>query len=57
MTDWYLEDHDIDTLGYNLLTPVEEGLEMFGVVLFIDCLLRYMADGQMSGVTMSIDPR
>ena len=31
-----------DTLGYKMLTLVEEGFEMFGVVLFIYALLDYM---------------
>lgn len=38
----YLKTHDIDTLGYNLLTPLEEGLEMAGVILFIHVLMTYM---------------
>lgn len=44
-TDWYLENHSMDTLGYNLLTALEEGLEMFGVILFINILLGYMDPG------------
>jgi len=31
-----------DTLEYNLLTLVEEGLEMFGVILFLYGLLDHM---------------
>jgi hypothetical protein len=41
-TDWYLELYSDDSFGYNLLTGVEEGLEMLGVVMFIGELLRYM---------------
>ena len=33
---------DADTLEYNLLTLVEEGLEMFGVILFLYGLLNHM---------------
>jgi hypothetical protein len=33
---------DADTLEYNLLTLVEEGLEMFGVILFLYGLLDHM---------------
>ena len=36
------EPLDSDTLTYNLLTAVEEGMEMFGVILFIHALLRHM---------------
>ncbi len=33
---------DADTLAYNLLTLVEEGLEMFGVILFLHGLLDHV---------------
>jgi hypothetical protein len=33
---------DADTLEYNLLTLVEEGLEMFGVILFLYGLLDHV---------------
>ena len=33
---------DADTLSYNLITAVEEGLEMAGALLFLYSLLRYM---------------
>ena len=38
----YLKSQDIDTLGYNLLTALEEGLEMAGVIFFIYVLMTYM---------------
>jgi hypothetical protein len=38
----FLTRHTPDTLSYNVLTAVEEGMEMFGVVLFIRALLAYM---------------
>ncbi len=39
---FYLKNHDIDTLGYNLQTALEEGLEMAGVIFFINVLMAYM---------------
>jgi hypothetical protein len=33
---------DADTMLYNLRTVAEEGLEMFGVILFLSALLSYM---------------
>ncbi len=53
-SDWYLENHSMDTLGYNLLTALEEGLEMFGVVLFINSLLGYM-DTKNPSVSLVIE--
>jgi hypothetical protein len=38
----FLTKHTPDTLSYAFLTAVEEGMEMFGVVLFIRALLAYM---------------
>lgn len=43
-TDIYDRKDLMDTLAYNLWTPVEEGMEMGGVILFIYALLRYNAD-------------
>lgn len=42
-TDFYAENSLLDTLGYNLWTAVEEGMEMFGVWLFLRALLHHMA--------------
>lgn len=50
LTDIYLEDNSTNSLGYNLLTATEEGLEMIGVVLFIHALLSYQ------GTTSPIPP-
>lgn len=36
--------YDIDSVPYAWMTALEEGLEMSGVVLFIDALLRYMEE-------------
>ena len=41
-TDWYRDANQLDTLAYNLWNVVEEGLEMFGVVLFIHAVLAYL---------------
>ena len=41
-TDWYRDADQLDTLAYNLWNVVEEGLEMFGVVLFIHAVLAYL---------------
>lgn len=39
---WFGADQDMQSLNYNLFTAVEEGMEMFGVIVFINALLRYM---------------
>lgn len=41
-TEPYLYDDALDTLGYNLWTPVEEGMEMGGVILFLSSLFEYL---------------
>ena len=41
-TEPYLYDDALDTLGYNLWTPVEEGMEMGGVILFLASLFDYL---------------
>jgi len=46
-TEPYLYDDALDTLGYNLWTPVEEGMEMGGVILFLSSLFDYIK-GQYS---------
>ncbi len=38
------EPLDSDSLQYNLLTVLEEGMEMFGVIFFIHVLLGYMRE-------------
>lgn len=43
-TEPYLYNDELDTLGYNLWTPVEEGMEMGGVLIFLATLLQYMKD-------------
>lgn len=41
-TEPYLYNDALDTLGYNLWTPVEEGMEMGGVILFLSSLFDYL---------------
>ncbi|MBK19056.1 MAG: hypothetical protein CMM52_09520 [Rhodospirillaceae bacterium] len=45
-TNMYEENGLLNTLAYNLWTPVEEGMEMGGVILFIYTLLRYSEEDQ-----------
>jgi hypothetical protein len=47
----------VDSLEYKLLAGLEEGLEMYGVVLFIHALLDYMRSGRRSAVIVSPDVR
>lgn len=54
-SDWYLEEQSMDSFGYSLLTGLEEGMEMFGVVLFINALLGYMQTGNAAGITLSVE--
>jgi hypothetical protein len=44
-----------DTLRYSLWCLLEESLEMFGVILFVDTLLRYMRGSRADGVHASLD--
>lgn len=41
-TEPYLHNDQLNTLAYNLWTAVEEGMEMAGVLIFLQALLRYM---------------
>lgn len=41
-TEPYLANDQLNTLAYNLWTAVEEGMEMAGVLIFLQALLRYM---------------
>jgi len=47
---------DGDSMIYNLTTVAEEGLEMYGVILFIGALLSYMrpAGGDVIDVSVGI---
>lgn len=42
-TIWHEDNDQLDTLGYNLWTAVEEFMEMAGIVLYIYALLAYIA--------------
>ncbi|MBC52537.1 MAG: hypothetical protein CMQ34_01745 [Gammaproteobacteria bacterium] len=45
-TEPYLANDELNTLAYNLWTPVEEGMEMYGVILFQYALLDYLTRGK-----------
>lgn len=40
----YAALHGVENFGYSLLTTLEEGLEMLGLILFINALLHYIAE-------------
>ena len=42
-TEPYLYDDALDTMAYNLWTPVEEGMEIGGVIMFLSALFDYLA--------------
>ncbi len=41
-TEPFLYNDELDTLAYNLWTPVEEGMEMGGVIFFLSALFEYL---------------
>ena len=47
-----------DTMIYKLTTAVEDGMEMYGVIIFLAALMRYMTRAQSGhddlGVTVSL---
>jgi hypothetical protein len=43
LADYYVEAFEMDNFGYQIFTAVEETLEMTGVVIFIQALLKYLA--------------
>ncbi len=49
----YEEADALDTLPYNLWNALEEGMEMAGIILFIDTLLKYMA-GPGEGLELNV---
>lgn len=55
-TEPYLHNGELNTLAYNLWTPVEEGMEMFGVILYQYALLDYMARDNGLLCRISINP-
>ena len=44
-TEPYLKNDALNTLPYNLWTAVEEGMEIVGVLVFLQALLRHMKAG------------
>jgi hypothetical protein len=54
-TEPYLENDELNTLAYNMWTAVEEGLEMFGVLVFLGGILRHLqSDGNTVEVEVAI---
>jgi hypothetical protein len=45
-TIWHEENDQLDTLGYNLWTAVEEFMEMAGIILYIFTLLTHIANNR-----------
>ena len=45
-TIWHEENDQLDTLGYNLWTAVEEFMEMAGIILYIFALLAHIANNR-----------
>ncbi len=54
LADYYVEVYEMDNFGYSLLTAFEETLEMVGVVLFINALLKYLAGNNSDTITINI---
>ena len=49
------EPLDSDTMTYNLLTVLEEGMEMFGIIFFIFVLLQYMLGAGEESLRASLE--
>ena len=52
----YAEAHGTWNLTYSMITTVEEGMEKFGSVIFVDALLRYLED-EYGAVRMAFTAR
>jgi hypothetical protein len=52
LADYYIEAFEMDNLGYQFLTAVEEALEMIGVVVFVHALLGYLTRDARSPVPL-----
>jgi hypothetical protein len=50
------EPIDGDSLSYAMSTWIEEGMEMFGIILFIHAQLNYLMDGKVEAL-VSIQPQ
>lgn len=46
LTEPYLKNKELNTLAYNLWNAVEEGMEMSGVLVFLQALLKSMKAGR-----------
>lgn len=56
LTEPFEENDALDTLPYNIWTAVEESMEMGGVLLFLNALLKHMAAGHEQ-TTLKIELR
>lgn len=52
-TEPYLYNDALDTLAYNLWTAVEEGMEMGGIVYFLNVLHAYVVQHLKAGLRLS----
>ena len=57
LSDYYVEPFGMDNFGYQLLTTLEESLEMSGVVFFIRALLRHLSADGPENTTMPYFPK
>jgi len=53
---WLEHGHAIDSLAYNLWVAVEEGMEMAGIVMFIDAQLQYLQTDGAVVVPVIVEP-
>ncbi len=54
-TAWYEDNGLLETLSYELWTAVEEGLEMAGVLVFLQALLAYMSGSGSSSIAVAVE--
>ena len=55
LADYYIEAYTMKNFGYNMLTVLEESLEMIGVVLFIRALLLSFVKDDQVGIRLGIN--
>ena len=48
-TESYADNDELNTLAYYMWTGVEEGMEMAGVLVFLQALIQWMRDQSESG--------
>lgn len=52
LSDYYVEPFGMDNFGYQLLTALEESLEMSGIVFFIRALLKHLRTDSPESITI-----